>query len=155
MGRRDPENDHRQGVAENGYCKGRLLVKYGSIFAAVPETEEALGILILTTRSKSITIKRPMKIILSVILAALFVSIISPLSLTIVPLDTCAYLVAEDVCDAADSSLSVNAEHPVLQPGLCVISCPGCAGCAAGSYKPHIQFVIPARTEHPPEEQLS
>ena len=96
-----------------------------------------------------------MKIILSVILAVLFVSIISPLSLTIVPLNACAYLVTEDVCDAPDSSLSVNAEHPVLQPGVCVVSCPGCAGCAAGSYQPHIQFVIAARMDHPPEAQLS
>ncbi len=96
-----------------------------------------------------------MKIILSVILAVLFISIISPLNLTIFPLDAYTYLVTEDVCDAPDSSLSVNAEHPVLQSGLCVLSCPGCSGCATVSCQPHRQFVIPARMDHPPEAQLS
>jgi hypothetical protein len=96
-----------------------------------------------------------MKIALSVILAVLFVSIISPLSLTVVPLDACTYLVTEDVCDSTGNALSVSAEHAVLQSGLCVVSCPGCAGCATVSYQPHKQFVITARMDRPPEPQFS
>ncbi|MDA8433890.1 MAG: hypothetical protein M0Z60_13150 [Nitrospiraceae bacterium] len=92
-----------------------------------------------------------MKTATFVTLLALFVSILVPLSVTLVPSSSYAFMIADDVCDSMGGAFSTDTDHPLLQPGRCTVCCPCCAGFAESQGLVCRQFVMPAVKDHPPE----
>ena len=86
-----------------------------------------------------------------VTLFILFVTISCPMSVTVAPIGADPFLIGDDVCDASGVAFSVNGDHPLLQSGLCVVSCPSCAGFADTGDGAYRQFLIPSLKDQPPE----
>jgi len=61
-----------------------------------------------------IVISHCMKIQRILVVIALSLSVLSPLSVSISPLDDHSYIMTLDVCNASGSALSVNADAPAL-----------------------------------------
>ena len=92
-----------------------------------------------------------MKIQSILILIVLSFSILSPLSISISPLDDHSYIVTLDVCHASGSAVSVNADIPALQESLCNLCPLGLCGYTRiidPSSKPSL---IASDLEHPPK----
>jgi hypothetical protein len=86
-----------------------------------------------------------------VTLFILFVSIFCPMSVTFAPIGADPFLLGDDVCDAPGAAFSVNADQPLLQPGLCVVCCPSYAGFAETGDRAYRQLLIPSLKDQPPE----
>jgi hypothetical protein len=71
-----------------------------------------------------------MKIQAILIVIVLSLSILSPLSISISPLDDHSYILTLDVCHASGSAVSVSADFPALQEAPCKLSPLGLCGYA-------------------------
>jgi hypothetical protein len=92
-----------------------------------------------------------MKIRAAIMVVALLLSLAAPLSIHISATNSAPVLVSLDVCDAAGTTLSLNADIPAIQERPIVLVESALSGYVVPPVPDCFSSVLPAREERPPE----